>query len=131
MSQENVEMVRRVYDALNRDDLDAAFHDAHPNVEITFKRGPLAGTHRGRETPEAVFRDVRAAFDAWTIEPSEIRESGSQVVAIVRNRVRPKGTDAEIETRNGHLWTIGDGMILSLEGFPNADDALEAAGLSE
>jgi ketosteroid isomerase-like protein len=131
MSQENVEMVRRVYDALNRDDLDAAFRDAHPNVEITFKRGPLAGTHRGRETPEAVFRDVRAAFDAWTIEPSEIRESGSQVVAIVRNRVRPKGTDAEIETRNGHLWTIGDGMILSLEGFPNADDALEAAGLSE
>jgi hypothetical protein len=39
--------------------------------------------------------------------------------------------DAELETRNGHLWTVHDGMILSLEGFPNADDALQAAGLSE
>jgi hypothetical protein len=52
-------------------------------------------------------------------------------VAIVKNRVRPKGTEAEIETRNGHLWTIRDGAVISLEGFPNADDALEAAGLRE
>ena len=131
MSQENVEVVRRVYDALNRNDLDAAFRDAHPDFEISFKRGPLAGTHRGREAPEAAFSDMRAAFDAWVIEPSELLESGNQVVAVVKNRVRPKGTDVEFETRNGHLWTIRDGTILSLEGFPNPDDALEAAGLSE
>jgi ketosteroid isomerase-like protein len=131
MSQENVEMVRRVYDALNRNDFDAAFREAHPDIEITFKRGPLAGTHRGRETPQAVFEDMRAAFDAWTIEPSKVLESGNQVVAIVKNRVRPKGTEVELETRNGHLWTIRDGMILSLEGFPSAEDALDAAGLSE
>jgi ketosteroid isomerase-like protein len=131
MSQENVDIVRRVYDALNRNDFDAAFRDAHPDFQISFKRGPLAGTRRGREAPEAVLSDMRAAFDAWTIEPSELLESRTQIVAIVKNRVRPKGTDAEIETRNGHLWTIRDGTILSLEGFPNADDALEAAGLRE
>jgi ketosteroid isomerase-like protein len=131
MSQQNVEIVRQVYDALNRNDWDAAFRDAHPDIEFIFKRGPLAGTHRGRETPQAVLSEFRAAFDGWTIEASEVLESGNQVVAIVKNRVRPKGTDAEIETRNGHLWTIRDGTIISLEGFPNADDALEAAGLRE
>ena len=131
MSEENVEIIRRVYDALNRNDWDAAFRDAHPDIEITLQRGPLAGTHRGRERPQAVFRDVRAAFDAWIMEPSEFLESGNQVVAIVKNRLRPKGTDTEFETRNGHLWTIRDGTILSLKGFPNPDDALEAAGLRE
>jgi ketosteroid isomerase-like protein len=131
MSQENVEIVRRVYDALNRGDLDAAFHDAHRDIEITFKRGPLAGTHRGREAPEAAFRDVRAAFDDWHIEPSELLPSQDQVVAVVKNRVRPKGTEAVIETRNGHVWTIRGGKIRSLEGFPSADDALEAVGLRE
>ncbi len=131
MSEENVEIVRRVYDALNRNDWDAAFRDAHPDIEITFQRGPLAGTNRGRETPEALLRDVRAAFEAWIIEPLEFLESGNQVVVIVKNRVQPKGSDAEFETRNGHLWTIHGGTILSLEGFPNADDAVEAAGLRE
>ncbi len=131
MSRENAEIVRRVYDALNRNDVDAAFRDAHPDIEVTFQRGPLAGTHRGPETPQAVFNDMRAAFDGWIIEPSEVLESGNQVVAIVKNRVRPKGSDVEFETRNGHLWTIRDGTILSLEGFPNPDEALEAAGLGE
>jgi ketosteroid isomerase-like protein len=74
---------------------------------------------------------MRAAFDVWNMEPSEFLESGDQVVAIVKNRLRPKGADIEFETRNGHLWTIRDGTILSLEGFPNPDDALEAAGLRE
>jgi ketosteroid isomerase-like protein len=131
MSQENVEIVRRVYEALNRSDWDAAFRDAHPDFELTFRRGPLAGTHRGRETPETVISDMRAAFEVWIIEPSEFLIAGDQVVAIVKNRVRPKGTEAEIETRNGHLWTIRDGKILSLEGFPHADDAIDAAGLSQ
>jgi ketosteroid isomerase-like protein len=131
MSEENVEIIRRVYDALNRNDWDAAFRDAHPDIEITFQRGPLAGAHRGREKPQEIVADMRAAFDDWIIEPSEFLESGNQVLAIVKNRLRPKGSDVEFETQNGHLWTIRDGTILSLTGYPNPDEALEAAGLSE
>jgi hypothetical protein len=33
MSQENVEIIRSVHDALNRNDRDAAFRDAHPDIE--------------------------------------------------------------------------------------------------
>ena len=53
MSQENVEIVRRVYEAANRSDWDAAFRAAHPEFEATFQRGPFAGTHRGREAVQA------------------------------------------------------------------------------
>ena len=131
MSQENVEIVRRVYDAGNRNDWDAAFRDAHPEFEATFQRGPNAGTHRGRERVQAVLLDQRAAVDVWIMEPLELRESGEHVVAIVRSRLRPKGSSAEFEFRNGHIWTIRDGTILSLVGFPSPEEALEAAGLRE
>jgi len=131
MSQENVEMVRCVYDAFNREDWDAAFRDADPDFEATFQRGPNAGTHRGRENLQARLLDARAAFDAWLAEPVELLESGEQVVVIVKNRLRPKGSSGEIEFRNGHIWTIRDGTILSLLGYPSPDDALEAAGLRE
>ena len=32
---------------------------------------------------------------------------------------------------NGHLWTIRDGAILSMQGFPDPAKALKAAGLAE
>ncbi|MCD6016552.1 MAG: hypothetical protein K0R88_2636 [Solirubrobacterales bacterium] len=98
---------------------------------MTFQRGPNAGTYRGRERLQAMILDQRAAFDAWIMEPLEVRESGEQVVVIVRNRLRPKGSSAELEFRNGHIWTIQDGTILSLVAFPSPEEALETAGLSE
>jgi ketosteroid isomerase-like protein len=132
MSQENVEIVRRLYDAVNRDDWDAAFRDADPDFVVTFKEGPRAGTHRGREELQAVADDVRAGFESWIAEPVEFFESGDQVVAIVNNRLRPKGgIIGEFEYRNGAIFTIRDGAVLSMVGFPNPEETLAAAGLRE
>jgi hypothetical protein len=55
MSQENMEIVRRVYEA---GDLGSALRDAHPDFEFTFKAGPNAGTHRGREEAQALLSDL-------------------------------------------------------------------------
>jgi ketosteroid isomerase-like protein len=132
MSQENAEIIRRIYDAGNRGDWEAAFRDAPEDLEVTFKAGPRPGTYRGREEVQAVFEDVLSGFELWVSEPLEFFESGDQIVAVVNNRLRPKGgTSGEFEFRNGHIWTIRDGMVVSLVGFPTPEEALEAAGLPE
>jgi ketosteroid isomerase-like protein len=74
---------------------------------------------------------VTAGFDAWIVEPLEFFESGDQIVVIVRNRLRPRGTDKEFEYRNGQIWTLRDGKIQSLLQYPSPEEALEAAGLAE
>ena len=61
----------------------------------------------------------------------DVFDGGDQVVALIKSRLRHKGTDAEFEIRNGHIWTIRDGTILSLVGFPSPEEALDAAGLRE
>jgi len=131
MSQENVEIVRSIYDSLNRGDWDAAIHRTDPDFEVTFQRGPNAGTHRGRGSIQAILEDQRVAFEAWIIEVEQVFDSRDQVVALIKSHLRPKGTDAEFEIRNGHIWTIRDGMAHSLRGFPNPEEALEAAGLRD
>lgn len=131
MSQANVEIVRAVYEAFNRRDWDAAFRDAHPDFEFTIQRGPNAGAHRGREQVQRFLEDQSSAFDIWTVEPEKFFEAGDRVVAFVRFRLRPKGSNAEFEIRIGNLWTIRDGKVISNRGFPEPEEALQAAGLSE
>jgi len=62
-------------------------------------------------------------------EPEEFLENGDQVVVLVTRRARPKGGSADIVVRNGPLWTVRDGTILSMKSFPDPEKALEAAGL--
>jgi ketosteroid isomerase-like protein len=131
MSQENVEILRRMYEAGNRDDWEAVFRDAHPDCEATFVAGPSPGTHRGREAILTAIFEVTEAFDAWIVEPEEFFETEDRIVVIARNRLRPKGTDAEFEYRNGQIWTFRDGKLQSLLQYGSPDEALEAAGLRE
>ncbi len=136
MSQENVEIVRRMYETWNRGGRDAASdlaeRDFADDFELTFKVGPQAGTHKGRAQAEAALDDLLAGFDSWRFESLEFTESGDQVVVTVNNLIRPKGgTSGEFGYRNGAVWTIRDGTIVSLVGYPTPEEALEAVGRSE
>ena len=128
MSQQNVELVRSIYEATNRRDWDAVFRDQHPDTEQIL---PRTGPYRGREEIQSYWEDLLGAFDTGIAEPEEVFESGDQVVAVVRTRARPRGSSAEIEIRTGHLWTFRDGKVASMRLFPQPAKALEAAGLSE
>lgn len=65
------------------------------------------------------------------MEPEEFFESGDHVVVFVRVRSRPEGATADMDVRNGHLWTVRDGTITSLKTFAVREEALKAAGLPE
>ena len=132
MSQENVEIVRSIYEAVNRGDWDAAFRDQRRDVELTTPpRGPNAGTYRGREECQGFWEDLLTPFEAWSAEPEEFFEHGDQIAVVVKARTRPKGSSAELELRNGAVWTIRDGTVVSVRLFATPEDALEAAGLRE
>ena len=132
MSQENVEIVRQVYEAFNRGDWDAVYRDLHPDIEMTTPpRGLDAGIFRGREAGQAYWEDFLRPYEAVSTEPVEFFESGDQLLVFIKTRARPKGSSAEVEFGTGHLWTIRDGTVVSLRMFPEREKALKAAGLRE
>jgi ketosteroid isomerase-like protein len=128
ISQENVEIVRRVYGALASRDWDAVFSDTHPDFAIETQH---QGSHRGRDAAQSFIEDQIDTFEAWTAEPEEFFDGEDQVVVFVKVCAQPKDSSATIEIKNGHLWTIQDGSILLLSTFPKPGEALEAAGLKE
>jgi len=92
MSQENVEIVRRIFDTIDQSGWDAAFAsgDIDQDCEVTFKSGPQSGTHKGLEQVQAVIGDVQGGFETWLVEPLEAhreRRSGRG------NRQQPASTE--------------------------------------
>jgi ketosteroid isomerase-like protein len=97
MSQENVEIVRRVFDARNRGDAEAAIACADPDIEFDFSTspGPWAGIHRGVEAIRQLWEEAAEAFAEFSWEPEEFIEVGDAVVVPMRFHFRGLGSGVE------------------------------------
>jgi uncharacterized protein len=131
MSQADIETLRAGYEAFGRHDWDGVFRHAHPDLElITADRVTNPGTYRGLEQVTRFFEDLFEPFEEVVAEPEEFREIADQIVVLVVVRSRPKGSNAVVENRIGHLWTMRDGRAVRFQIFPEREKALEAAGLA-
>ena len=134
MSQENVEVLRKWYEAWNRGDRDTAFNNLEPEFELQLPEGGMnVGTVQGREGVTRLVRDYLEVFDFFRIEPEQFFEAGDRIVVFVRTPARGKDSSVEVEFRPAHVWTMraGKGVRLEVFPFPERQKALEAVGLSE
>jgi ketosteroid isomerase-like protein len=131
MSQENVELARRIGDAINRRDLKVVEELFHPDFEfhsaIARSEG---GFYRGIDGMRDYFRDVDEAWDAFRIDLEDVREAGEQVVILWHVRATSR-SGVPLDQIVGQVWTWRDGMPWRNESFTDVRDAFEAAGLSE
>jgi ketosteroid isomerase-like protein len=137
MSQENVEAVRRAYEAWNADDLDGFLAEADPEVEWHPSIEPAL---EGEKTVLRGIDDVRKAWDdyrgggAWermTGRIQDIRDLGEAVVVLGHIDLTARTTGLEFSQEVGQLITFRDGKILRSQDFLSHAEALKAAGLSE
>ena len=136
MSQENVEVVRRVYEAAARGDTPSAMALYDPDIELDASRtsrGAMTGrVVRGREAVLACLREWYEAWESVEDHLEELIDAGDDsVVSIMVQRGRGRASGVEVEDRLGTVWTIRTGKIVRAVWFPSREDALEAAGLSE
>ena len=130
MSRENVEILRRLYEALNRDDFDGAVEFAHPEVE--FIRPGFESRLRGAGALRAWLEPDALVDQRW--EAKEFRVNGDKVLVHQTNRARGASSGIELDVETWAVWTMDDdGLVTRIEGFLNHEEsaALEAAGLEE
>jgi ketosteroid isomerase-like protein len=128
VSEHNVEIVRRMYEARDSGDADGALAQFHPEVVVdATARGDAAMGH-GREELAAIIAEWIGAFDEWREEIEEVREMGEKVYVVATQRGRGKESGAEVETRYALLYEIKDDMIARMTLFRGPSEALEAAG---
>jgi uncharacterized protein len=132
VSEENVGIVRRWIDAFNHGGVDAALPFFDPGIEWnTTGIFVEPGTYRGHEGVLRYLGDVAAEFDDVHTEPEELIDAGERVVVPVRVSGRGRQSGAAVDLTMTIVVLLRDGMIVHIRNYPEMDEALEAAGLSE
>jgi len=133
MSQENVEIVRRASELLERRDWDGMTDTFDPNVEL---HGTVGGLEEGKilrglnQITEAFDTEIDEAWDEHRIEPQEFIDAGDRVVVLHREYQRSKsGVELVVDTAS--ILDVCDGRVVRVQGYMNPAEAIEAAGLQK
>ncbi len=133
MSQENVEVIRRRFDAWNRADLDtfASIFDADAEV-ITDPSWMETGPFKGRAAIREWYEGLREAWNQRnTVVVTEIFEVEATVVGRIDWQVRGRSSRIETNLDATTVNTVEHLKIVRQRWYFDYGEALEAAGLSE
>ena len=132
MSQENVETVRRIFDAWAEGDLSAGRGDLDEHIVFVVSPDfPAWGVHVGRDGVRDYMREFLAQWERVTISAKRIEAVGDTVLADVVQHGKGKASGIEGDLRYFMLFTFRGGAIVRWECLLNEAEALEAVGLAE
>jgi ketosteroid isomerase-like protein len=133
MSQENVEILRRGFEAFVRGDFDSALADVHEDFVAT-RVAPMPDItpYYGPEGLMQIFVDWTADFDEFEMSPEEFIDANAEQV-IIRQRQRAVGarSGVPIEAEFWFVNTMRERKLLRLEIYASESQALKAVGLAE
>jgi ketosteroid isomerase-like protein len=131
MSQENIDLLRRAYEYVQRtgEVLPEAVHPDFVWDATTIRGGMQPETCVGVDETNRWLAEWLDVFDNWSIEIEEVIDAGDQAVTFVRQRGNPRHGGPETEMRLAQVWTFRDGRISRMEMYADRAEALQAAGL--
>ena len=131
MSQENVELIRKIYNAWRDDDLPALLETSDPEVELRTSGSfpDLAPVYRGHRGLIEFWEAMRAPWEWFHLEVTSIVEGEDCAAFVVNFRARGKDSGVVTNLVQGHAMRFGDGRALMVSMHRSFDEALEAVGL--
>ena len=134
MSQENVELVRRSFELWQDGRVDAWIETIDAGVEWDISAHPLPDFPNSGIGRDALVGHMAAYLSGWNdyeVSNKETIDGGDDVVMIMHERARMRGSDMVLDRDLPTVWTVRDGRAVRYRVFKTRADALEAAGLSE
>jgi ketosteroid isomerase-like protein len=132
MSQENVEIVRRGFEAWEKGDLEEHLRLFHDDV-VCCRVAPLIDpkTYKGLEGYLEFAAEWLGPYEELNFQPNDYIDAGNKVVVEVPQEGRLAGSTQVMKGTFWFLLTLDDGRVIRFEIYGERDQALEAAGLSE
>jgi ketosteroid isomerase-like protein len=121
----DVKRLRRGYEAFNEGGVDAILEWIAPDITVRDREsGPDRATHHGVVGVKDLFQSMMEAFDEIRFEPEEFIKAGNDVVVVLRQHARGRGSGVRIASTTAHVWTMQKGRPVDLRIFRDKDRAL-------
>ena len=130
MSQENVQVIRGMYEAFGRGDIPQVLGQMNQDTEwheaenfIYADRSPYVG-------PQAVLEGVLMRFgsewEGFTVTPEEWLDAGNRVVVLGTYRGTHKATGNRVRAQFAHIWGVKEGRVLRFQQYTDTKQFAEA-----
>ena len=132
MSQENVEVVRRIFSEFEQGNFWVPeFFD--PSIRMVWLDTAVVGKPEtlGLTEMSEQLKNWLKEYERLTLSAERIVDAGEEVVVIAAWRGRGRASGVPTEWRHGQVWSFRQGKATSVISYPEPSAALEAAGLSE
>jgi ketosteroid isomerase-like protein len=134
MKPELLNAIGRLYDAMNRRDLDALRQLGREHPDFSWESNEDELDSPGRLEHAQMLEYSRELFEIFDELETEILEEVDQgadhVIYRVCHQVRGASSGIEVNREEVHLWTTRGATIESLREFRSVEAAREAAALS-
>ena len=135
MSQSNVDVVRRLYDAAaRRDDVipfglyaEDILWDISNSGRALLAMKPV---YHGHEGVRQYWRETTSAFGEIDFEVRELIDAGDQVLAVIREREVGRASGVPVETTHLAVLTLSGGKVVQIQMFDDPQQVREAAELA-
>jgi ketosteroid isomerase-like protein len=131
MSQENVELARRLVDAVNRRDLGACLALMDLDVKAAPRLAAVEGGYQGHEGMRRWWENLHDAFPDFSNEVVEVRDLGDLTLTALHLRGHGAGSDVPVDQTTWVLHEWRSEKIVSWSAHGTEADALDAVRLRE
>jgi len=135
MSRENLEVVHRAVEALNRRDLEALAELCDEEFEFASVFTAVdAGraTYRGKYAWTTYSARMDEAWNDWRVEDLRVFDAGDDRIAAVFLLVgEGKNSGARVKRAVGATYKLRQGKLWRMRSYLNPQEALDAVGLRE
>ena len=130
MSQENVALIRGIYDGFAAGDVGAVLGAMSPDIvwneaeNFPYADGnPYVGP---QAVAEGVFARCIGEWDGFAVNVEEILDAGDTIVALGRYGGNCKATGKAMNAQMVHVWRIAEGKAVAFQQYVDTLDVAQA-----
>lgn len=121
MSQENVAVIRGIYDSFGKGDVPAVLGQMDSQIEwneaenfIYADRNPYVGP---QAILEGVFMRLGTEWEGFSVSPGEWLDAGNHVIVLGTYAGKHKESGRDVRAQFAHVWGVRGGRVVRFQQY--------------